>query len=104
MTDSKIALVPNGAVIPESFRFFDAYYSNCIVIITKELKSSYQNIWYYQDCPAITIDDWSCLNNQLIDSIKNNIDEYEVKNLEYFNKNISVEGVANYITSIIKKI
>jgi len=102
MNNSKIALVPKGLWCKETFRYFEAYHSNCVVITTLELNTKHSNIWYYQNSPAIVLKDWSQLSQGLVDSILRDLDKYELKNREYYSRCISVEGVAKYVTEVMK--
>ena len=95
LSNSKISLVPKG-VSPETFRFSESFASGCIVITTEKL-----NVWYYENCPAIFIDDWSELNQKLIDNIQNP-DSIRVKSIEYYEKYLSARANANYILDRIK--
>lgn len=102
LQNSKISLVPNGAVIPESFRFFESMESGCAVITSYPFKNPDFNHWYYDDCPAINIDNWSNLDKNIVNNILNNLDEYELKTKDYYNKKLSSKSVANYILENIK--
>lgn len=105
MHNSKIAVVPNGAVVPESFRYFEAFESNCIVITTYPRWSYDFNLWFYDNSPAVFIHDWRELTEDLIRSLltEQSLKEYEVKNKEYFDKSISPKGISEYILKIIKE-
>jgi len=104
LQNSKIAIVPNGAVIPESFRYFEAFESNCIVITTYPKHLEQYNHWYYENSPAIFLKDWNQLNEGLIKELltESKLKEYEIKNKEYFDKNISTKSISNYMLNIIK--
>ena len=103
MSNSKISIVPLGAVVPESFRYFESFENNCIVITTYPKNSIYGN-WFYENSPAIFLDNWSELNDNLIHNLLKieKLNEFDILNLNYFNKNISTEGVSNYILKKIK--
>lgn len=104
MRNSKISIVPRGAVVPESFRYFESFESNSIVITTYPIEDQNYKHWYYNDSPAIFLSDWDQLTNDLIVDLLN-IDKlkyYDIKNKEYFDKNISPIGVSNYMLNIIK--
>ncbi|MBF8263053.1 MAG: hypothetical protein HW387_718 [Parachlamydiales bacterium] len=102
MNNSKIALVPRGSLFTESYRYFDAYHANCIVITTMPLDKTHSNVWYYHNSPAVRIGDWSQLNQKLIDSLLNDLDKYELLNKEYYDRCISPEGVAKYMIEVMK--
>jgi len=106
MNETKIALVPNGAVIPESFRYFESFESGCVVITTYPIKSPVRNLWYYQDSPAIFLQDWNELTEDLIKEILNDdvLNKYDVKNLEYYKNKISSTSTAYYMLEKIKNI
>jgi len=103
MRNSKIAFVPNGAVVPESFRYFEAFEAGCIVVTSFPRGSKYNN-WFYEDSPATFLSDWGELTEGLIRGLltDESLMEYEIRNKEYFDKNISPSGVANYMLNIIK--
>lgn len=103
MSNSKISIVPLGAIVPESFRYFESFENNCIVITTYPKNSIYGN-WFYENSPAIFLDSWSELNDNLIHNLLKieKLNEFDILNLNYFNKNISTEGVSNYIFKKIK--
>lgn len=103
MRNSKIAIVPNGAVVPESFRYFEAFESNCIVISSFPINSKYDN-WFYKDSPAIFLKSWNELSIELISNLLNlnNLKKYDILNKKYFEDNISTEGVSKYMLNIIK--
>jgi hypothetical protein len=95
LSNSKISLVPKG-VSPETFRFSESFAAGCIVITTEKI-----NVWYYENCPAIFINDWSELNQNLIDNIQNP-DLIRIKGIEYYEKYLSAKANANYILNKIK--
>lgn len=97
LNDSKIAIVPNGAVIPESFRFFESFESGCIVVTSYPFENSNFNHWYYENCPAIKINNWNDLTVELIENLLDNQEELSNKSKEYYNKYLSSKAVANYI-------
>jgi hypothetical protein len=99
--DSKIALVPNGAVIPESFRFFESFMRHCIVITTLPQNSMY-DMWYYKDCPALFLNNWHELTESKIDDLLNNLDYHYEKSKSYFENKLSAKAVAKYIKETIE--
>ena len=90
--ETKIAVAPDGTA-PESFRYVEALGSGCIVISTRK-----DDNWYYKNSPAIFIDSWNDLNENMINNILSlDIDNLYKRNLEYYNEKLSEEAVANYI-------
>ena len=97
LSDAKICLVPSG-YSPETFRYSESFGSGCIVIT-----DSKDDVWYYNDTPAIVVPNWSVVTEEFLQNILNsNIDELQQKNLEYYEKCLSPEANANYIINIIK--
>lgn len=99
--DTKIALVPNGVVIPESFRFFESFMRHCIVITTLPQNSMY-DMWYYKDCPALFLNNWFELTENKIDDLLNNLDYHYEKSKTYFENKLSPKAVAKYIKETIE--
>jgi hypothetical protein len=96
LSNSKICLVPNG-VSPETFRYTESFGSGCIVI-TKNI-----NTWFYENSPAIFVNDWSEVTEEFINNILlSDIDEMYKKNLEYYEKYLSPKSNADYIIKTIK--
>lgn len=104
LNNTKIALIPDGVSVPESFRYVEAFESNCIAITTYPIKNKNYNLWYYENSPAIFLDKWNELNNKLIDKLldKDLLLEYFEKNKLYYNNYLSTEAVANYMLDKIK--
>lgn len=104
LNNSKIALIPDGVSIPESFRYVEAFESNCIAITTYPIKNKNYRLWYYENSPAIFLDKWNELNTKLIDKLLDSdfLVEYFEKNKEYYNKYLSTVAVANYMLDKIK--
>jgi hypothetical protein len=98
LSNSKITLVPKG-VSPETFRFSESFASGCVVITTEKI-----NVWYYENCPAIFLNSWSELNQNLIDEILNYdyIDSLRIKSVDYYEKYLSAKANADYILNKIK--
>lgn len=97
--ETKISLAPDGTAVGDTFRFNESFGSGCIVITTKTYKN---NLWYYENSPAIFINSWNELNEDLIHSIlSKNIDELYYQNLEYYKNYLSEEAVAEYMLRII---
>ncbi len=104
MNNSKIALVPRGAVIPESFRYMEAFESNCIVITSYPRHLSKYNMWYYENSPAVFIKNWWSLKPRLIDKLlsKENLELSFEKNKKYYDEYLSTKAVADYIINNLK--
>ena len=104
LRDSKIAIVPNGAVVPESFRYFEAFRTNCVVITSYPTYSDQFNHWFYENSPAIFIRDWNELTIEMVENIlkEENLNKYDSLNKEYFDRCISPKGVSNYMMNVIK--
>jgi len=99
--DSKIAIVPVGKQIDESFRFFEAARMGCI-ILTDFPVDKYKDVWYYNNAAAHQIHDWRELDAALIVNLLNNsIQNKEV--IQYYEDKLSFNAVAEYITKIIKQ-
>ena len=101
LSDTKIALVPNGVVIPESFRFFESFMRHCIVITTLPQNSMY-DMWYYKDCPALFLNNWHELTDSKIDDLLSNLDYHYEKSKSYFENKLSTKAVAKYIKETIE--
>jgi hypothetical protein len=105
MSSSKISIVPKGAVVPESFRYFESFHCNNIVITTYPKKDVDYNLWYYEKSPAIFLNSWNELTVELIESLLNEdtLNEFDLLNQKYYNKYISPKAVAKYILKITKR-
>jgi hypothetical protein len=99
LNNSKIALVPDGVSVPESFRYVEAFESNCIAITTYPINNLNYKLWYYENSPAIFLDKWSDLDTKLIDKLIDNdsLIEYFEKSKEYYKNYLSTFAVANYM-------
>ena len=104
LNNTRIALIPNGVSVPESFRYVEAFESNCIAITTYPITNKKYKLWYYENSPAVFLDKWNELNDNLIDKLLNKdiLIEYFEKNKTYYNNYLSTEAVANYILDKIK--
>jgi hypothetical protein len=97
LNESKIAIVPDGAVVPESFRYFEAFEAGCIVITSFPFDDLNYKHWYYSESPAIRIKNWNDLNADIIRNILENQKELQEKSIYYYNNYLSSNAVANYI-------
>lgn len=104
MNNTKIALVPLGAEIPESFRYMEAFESGCIVITTFPRHNPKYNLWYYKDSPAIFLKSWHKLDYLMVKNLLNteSLKNYFVLNTKYYEDFLSPKAVANYIIKTIK--
>jgi hypothetical protein len=97
LSESKICLVPSG-YSPETFRYTESFGSGCIVIT-----DSKDDVWYYNDTPAVVVSNWSVVTEQFLnDILSSNIDIMYEKNLKYYKECLSPEANANFILNIIK--
>ena len=105
MQNSKIAIVPNGAVVPESFRYFEAFESNCVVITSFPRNIDLYNNWFYDNSPAVFINNWNELTENLIRNLltDENLKKYEIENKKYFNNNLSSKAISSYMLNVINK-
>ncbi len=99
LNNSKIAFAPKAVIVPETFRYFEGYESNSIVITDYPIHQRDQKMWYYEDSPAIFLKNWWHLNNKLLKSLltKEKLEEYQEKNSKYYNSKLSSKAVAQYI-------
>jgi hypothetical protein len=102
--DSKIAIVPTGVVIPESFRYFEAVKSKCVIISTFPIDNEKFKNWYYEDSNTIFVKDWSSVTKEFIEGILSKIEEYEEGNIKYFEEKISPRGLSRYIKEKLKEV
>lgn len=105
MENSKIAFVPTGVVIPESFRFFEAVKSGCIVISTYPIQNELYKNWYYENSSVIFINSWSEVNESFVKNLLEvkNLDKYDNLNKKYFQDKISTEGLSIYIRNKVNE-
>jgi hypothetical protein len=104
MNNSKICLVPNGKVIPESFRYMEGFESNSIVITTYPKNIEKFNLWYYEKSPAIFLKDWKELKVDMIKELltEEKLNEYFIENKKYYNDYLSTNATVKYILEKIK--
>jgi len=105
MSNSKISIVPDGAAVPESFRYFESFENNCIVITTYPNKDEIFNNWFYEDSPAIFLNDWTELTEDLIKNLltEPSLKFYEEKNRNYFKNKISTNAISKFILKTIQE-
>ena len=100
MSNTRIALVPNGSASYESFRFFEAAMAGC-VIVSQQMPV----IPMYNVAPTITVDNnWSNLP-EVIDMILQNPEEmeyYSEAGKAWYKYFCSPEGLAYYMRKRLK--
>lgn len=96
LQNSKIVLSPKGFHSIECFRLYEAMRQGCIVI-TEPLP----HVWCYKDAPCITIDSWKDLSSILLDNAQvfDKLSPTEIR--KYYEERLSVQGIANYVGSIL---
>lgn len=104
LENSKIAIVPRGVCVPESFRYFEAIKSGCIIISSYPIKDKKFQMWYYENSTAKFLDSWSELTVELINTLlsKDNLEKHEQMNEVYYKNNISPLALSQYIHKILK--
>lgn len=106
MRNSKICLVPSNDCFGyyESFRYFEAFESNSIVIAKYPSSINKYDHWYFKDSPAIFLNNWSELTEDLVKNLltEDSLKKYEILNKKYFDEKISIKAISNYILNIIK--
>jgi hypothetical protein len=97
MMNAKICLVPRGTS-PETFRFFEALRYGCIPI-TEALPSR----WFYNDAPAIVVDDWSELGDIVPDLLTTpeRLETLHAEALDWWNRVCSEAAVGRYVADIL---
>ena len=98
LMDTKICLVPRGTSL-ETYRFFEAIRYGCIVV-TEALPSR----WFYDDSPAIKINDWSELA-EILDKLIDNrslMKKKHQESLDWWKTKCSEIAVADYIAQKLK--
>mgnify|MGYP005820362627 CR=1 FL=1 len=93
MSDTKIALCPEGTSSPETFRYFEAMKAGCVVVTSPKPSS-----WFYDGAPHIETD-WTNLP-QIADNLLSNpsaLEDYHKKSLAWWDSRISPLAVAQYI-------
>jgi hypothetical protein len=105
LEETKISIVPTGVCVPESFRYFEASKSNCIIITTYPIDDFNYKNWYFEESPAIFLNSWSQLTENLIIDLLNqkNLNKYDILNREYYEKKISPESLSKYIRKKINE-
>lgn len=97
MSDTKIALVPWGSASLDTFRFYEAMQSGCVVVCI------YQNNYeFMENSPHVCVPNWSHAS-KYIDKLLNypGLDELSVKHRKFWEESLSPEASARFI---VKKI
>ena len=94
MYDTKIALCPSGYTSSETFRYFEAAKAGCAIISEKK-----PDVWYYEDHPHLTIDNWLRLPEylEILFSNSERILELSNRTRKWWETKCSPKAVANYI-------
>lgn len=100
MMESKICLVPRGTSF-ETFRFFEALRYGCIVVV-----EALPPRWFYDNSPAIQINDWNELEAVVKKIIENRklMKEKHQESLNWWKTKCSEAAVAEYIAENINSI
>ena len=100
INNSKIIFVPTGSASLETFRFYEAMLSGCLVISIKQ-----PDVSFYNNAPYIKVKEWkeiitattNILNNEYI------IERYSDQAQEWYKQNCSPEGLAKYMITALEK-
>ncbi|UDL93798.1 hypothetical protein LGH83_14700 [Lichenihabitans sp. PAMC28606] len=97
MSETKICLAPRGSSV-ETYRFFEAMRQGCVIICDRLPPH-----WFYEQCPAIQIDDWHDLE-ETVDGLLADPGSFlalHLKTLEWWNAICSEEAVAKIMASCL---
>ncbi len=99
LNNCRIAFAPKAYVTPETIRYIEAFESGCITITDHPIHQQNHNLWYYEGSPAIFLKSWWQLNPRMISKLlaPDSVDEYQEKNITYYNSKLSSRAVAQYI-------
>ena len=100
LMNAKIAFAPRGTQSPITFRLFEAARAGNVIIACRLPK-----VWYFDEFPGIQLDDWTELDQVLIDLLEdeNKMQAIHEKTLTFYKRYCSEQAVANYIIEQIKK-
>ena len=76
--NSKFIICPDGAVVPDSFRVYEAFEAGCIPVVQR---STYWNEFHGSTFPAIQVDSWNQLPG-IIQQLTTDLTELEKLRLE----------------------
>lgn len=98
MADTKIALAPRGSSV-ETYRFFEAMRQGCVVICNRLPPH-----WFYQDCPAIQMDDWRNLEAvvKALSADPERLFDLHRRSLAWWDAKLSERAVAEFIATCLK--
>lgn len=94
--NSKISVCPDGTAI-DTFRYVESFGSGNIVITTNKDKS----LWYYEKSPAIFLNSWDELTEELVYDLLHN-EKLREEGLRYYQNYLSEDAVSSYIYNKIK--
>ncbi len=94
--NSKIIISPRGFVSHECYRTYEAMREGCIVVTERLPKVPY----YDSGIPLIQVDNWRNIKaviNKILSTPQKNMEQMSKQVLKYYNENLSIEAIANYI-------
>ena len=94
--NSKIIISPRGFFSPECYRTYEAMREGCIVVTERLPKVPY----YDSGIPLIQVDNWrniKAIINKILSTPPKNMEQMSKQVLKYYNENLSIEAIANYI-------
>jgi hypothetical protein len=100
LSETKIALTPQGYDSNISFRFFEAARTGCILVSCKQ-----PDVWHYNQFPGYYVSNWTKLPG-IIKHLKKypeHADLLHQKILDYYRTYCSEDSLANYIKQVIIK-
>ena len=97
MTNAKFCLIPRGTSV-ETYRYFEALRYGC-VLITERLPSR----WFYDDAPALIVDDWSELSRLLPDLLARPDELVLLQNdaLAWWHDRCSETALGHYMADVV---
>lgn len=99
LSNTKIALAPEGYDSNISFRFFEAARAGCIVISCRQTDA-----WHYQNFPGFYVNSWAELPS-IIKRLKRDPEKAEKihqQMLRYYDTHCREESTARYIQQVLK--
>ena len=99
MSQTKIALCPEGQTSDESFRYFEALAAGCVVLTTPK-----PDVWFYQGAPHIETTSWSDLERHLTNLLcqETVLETLSRRSLEWWNR-CCPEAVGAYMRMEIER-